>query len=478
VTRVLRWCVLLVVLALGVGGCKFDGAYDLPLPGSPVSADNSFEVTADFADILNVVPKSPVMVDDVTVGEVTDVERVGWHARLTLRVKDEVVLPDNAIADIRQVSLLGEKYVALEAPAGVPATGRLSDGDTISLADTGRNPEVEEVLGALSYLLSGGGVAQLGTITHELNQVMDGRTDRLRHLLGSLEDVVGTIDDQKEDILRAMESIAHLTATLNAEKKTITDALDATGPAIDVLAAQHDELIGMLRSLDKLGRVGTRVIGASKDDLLESLDHLQPILARLHQAGDSLAPGLNLLVSFPFPKEAGDIVKGDYANTSIRADINLENIIPTGSSGGGLPPILPDPATLLPQVEACLQSADLRSDACLKVLDSLRLFRNLKAECKKPAYRANPVCAVVNALPGAGDGVDLEGALQYLLGLIGAPGGGPGSGDPSVPSVPTLPPVPGLPLDGGLGGLIGGLIGGSTPRAAAPSPAALYGGAG
>src|SRR6201991_4688182 len=156
---------------------------------------------------------------------------------------------------------------------------------------------------------------------------MDGRTDRLRTLLVSLWDVVGTIDDQKADIIHAMESIDSLTATLNAEKKTITDALDVTGPAIEALAAQHDELIPMLSSLDKLGEVGTRVIGQSKDDILASLDHLQPVLQRLHEAGDDLAPGLTLLVSFPFPKEASEIVLGDYANTTIRADINLENLI-------------------------------------------------------------------------------------------------------------------------------------------------------
>jgi len=453
-TRVLRWCVLVVVLAVAASGCKFDGAYDLPLPGSPVSDDNSFQITADFRDILNVVPKSPVMVDDVTVGEVTEIERVGWHARLTMRVKDDVVLPDNAIADIRQVSLLGEKYVALEAPTQGKGTGRLSDGDEIGLADTGRNPEVEEVLGALSYLLSGGGVAQLGTITEELNAVMDGRTDRLRHLLGSLEDVVGTIDDQKGDIINAMESIAHLTATLNAEKKTITGALDVAGPAVQVLAEQHDELIAMLTSLDRLGEVGTRVIGASKDDLLASLDHLQPILQRLHEAGDALAPGLNLLVSFPFPKEAGDIVKGDYANTSIRADINLENILPNGEDGGGIPGV-PNPGKLLTAVEKCLQSGDLTSAACREVLDSVNLLKNLREDCKKPAYRNNPVCQLINVVP-SGDG-----------------------GTPTVPT-PTLPSIPGLPGLPGLGDLLGrrlpDALTSGTPTAT-PSSTALYGGA-
>ena len=432
--RALSAFALLTALAVTASGCRFDGAYDLPLPGGPVDEGNSFQVTAEFSDILNVVPKSPVMVDDVTVGEVTDVERVGWHAEVTLRVKNDVDLPDNAIAEIRQVSLLGEKYVALEPPPS-GATGRLSEGDEIPLADTGRNPEVEEVLGALSFLLSGGGVEQLGTITRELNAVMDGRTDRLRHLLGSLDDVVGTIDAQKDDIVDAMDAVDHLTATLNGEKRTITGALDVMGPAVEVLASQHDQLIAMLKSLDRLGAVGTRVIGRSKDDILASLDHLQPVLQRLYEAGDKLAPGLNLLVSFPFPKEASEIVKGDYANTSIRADINLENIIPTGEPGGGIPPVLPDPGQTVDAVTRCLQSLDLQSRSCQKVLASVDLVTKLKKECRRKKYDGNPVCTIVEALPGGGTG----------------------------------------PLDGLTGGLLGRALSDGDPSPD-PSPAALFGG--
>lgn len=460
-----------VVTAAGLlSACDFDGAYDLPLPGSPVDADSSFEITADFADILNVVPRSPVMVDDVTVGEVTDVERVGWHARVTMRVRDDVTLPDNAIADIRQVSLLGEKYVSLEAPTGTPATGRLEAGDSIELAATGRNPEVEEVLGALSFLLSGGGVAQLGTITAELNQVMGGRTDRLRSLLGNLEGVVGTLDAQKVDIVRALESINGLTSTLNAEKKTITGALDVAGPAVEVLAAQHDELIGMLGALDDLGEVGTRVITQSKDDLLDSLRHLQPVLARLHEAGDALAPGLNLLISFPFPKEASEIVKGDYANTSIRADISLENLLP---DGGLLPPIdVPDPGEVIDGVLKCIQSGSLTSAACAQVFDDLNLLGKLLADCRKPEYDDRPVCVIVNLLP---PNPDLEGVVQLLdniLELLGLPG---------LPGVDSdgidLPSIPGLPTISGIAQLRASLMTGEHAPKDEPSLAALVGGA-
>ena len=149
-SRLARSLVLMVTGVLLLTSCKFDGAYDLPLPGGPVDANNAITVTAEFEDILNIVPKSPVMVDDVTVGEVTDVERVGWHAKITMIVRKDVDLPDNAIAEIRQVSLLVERYVALGAARrGRRAGDRLGDGDNIPLDATGRNPEVEEVLGAL-----------------------------------------------------------------------------------------------------------------------------------------------------------------------------------------------------------------------------------------------------------------------------------------------------------------------------------------
>lgn len=433
------WPALALVVAVLASGCKFDGAYDLPLPGGPVDEGNSYEVTAEFSDILNIVPKSPVMVDDVTVGEVTDVERVGWHARITMRVRDDVKLPDNAVAEIRQASLLGEKYVALEPPPNEQPTGQLAEGDNIPLSDTGRNPEVEEVLGALSFLLSGGGVGQLGTITQELNKVMDGRTDRLRHLLGSLDDVVGTLDQQKADIIHAMESMNSLTATLNREKQTIGDALDVVGPAVSVLADQHDELMKMLVSLDRLGKVGTRVIGASKDNVIKTLAELKPVLTRISDAGDSLAPGLDMLISFPFPKQASEVVKGDYANAYIRAEINLDTFTQAGPDTGPVP--VPDPGQVADDVQKCLDSGDVTSKPCRKVLKDGNLYQQLVEACQKKKNKDNPVCQAIAPLPGGGGG-----------------GGG---------GLPGIPGLPGLGLDGALS---------SGVPSPAPSSAALYGG--
>ena len=243
------------------------------------------------------------MVDDVTVGEVTEVERVGWHAKVTMRVRKDVDLPDNAIAEIRQVSLLGEKYVALEPPSEGASDGRLGDGDNIPLSATGPQPggrggARSAVVPAQRRRRRPSSAPSPGSSTRRWT----GARTSLRHLLGSLTDVVGTLDDQKADIIRAMESVNNLTATLNREKQTVSGALDVAGPAVKVLADQHDELIAMLSALDRLGEVGTRVISASKDDLLKSLAHLEPVLSQLRAAGDKLAPGLNLIAQLPLPQ--------------------------------------------------------------------------------------------------------------------------------------------------------------------------------
>jgi phospholipid/cholesterol/gamma-HCH transport system substrate-binding protein len=197
----------------------------------------------------------------------------------------------------------------------------------------------------------------------------------------------------------------NLAATLNAEKDVIGDALDAIGPAVDVLADQHDELIGMLGALERLGRVGTRVINASKEDILKMLEHLYPVLTQLHGAGHELGPGINLMVSFPFPKAANDIVQGDYADTIARVDLDLSNLL----RNIGIPEInLPNPGEILDQVARCLRSGSLASSACAKVLSDLDLLKDLKRQCRDDALKDSPVCRVLNALPD----IDLGGLLN------------------------------------------------------------------
>ncbi len=271
--------------AVLLSGCEFNGWYDVPLPGGAAADGDAYHVTVEFRDVLDLVPQSAVKVNNVTVGTVEKVELVGWHARVRLRVADSVKLPGNATAGLRQTSMLGEKYVALSKPVGTAPVGRLADGDVIPLSRSGRNPEIEEVLSALSALLNGGGVAQLKTITVELNKALEGRENRVKSLLKELNVFLGGLDEQRQDIVRALKAVDRLAKRLGKEKETIADAVDTMPPALKVLADQRRDLTRMLTALSKLGTTGTKVVNASHDDTVANLKRLRPILQQLNKAG-------------------------------------------------------------------------------------------------------------------------------------------------------------------------------------------------
>ena len=138
------------------------------------------------------------------MGRVDAIGRDGWKARVTLRLRGDVALPADVHAKVAQTSLLGEKYVDLEVPPG-GGTGRLRDCDRIALADTSRGREVEEVLGALSLLLNGGGLAQLHTITTELDAALQD-TDANRTFLRELDTFVTTLDRNRSTIVSTRQS--------------------------------------------------------------------------------------------------------------------------------------------------------------------------------------------------------------------------------------------------------------------------------
>ena len=68
---------------------------------SPSAADGpAYRVTAEFSDVLDLVPQAAVKVDDVTVGSVEKISLSGWTARVRLRVGRNVDLPANATAAV------------------------------------------------------------------------------------------------------------------------------------------------------------------------------------------------------------------------------------------------------------------------------------------------------------------------------------------------------------------------------------------
>ena len=263
-----------------VTGCGFHGLYGMHLPGGADVGSHPLTLTIYFDNVLDLVPQSAVKLNDVPVGRVEDVTLSspndnsgdhatnGWTAKVTVSVNSDVKLPDNARAMIKQTSLLGEKYVDLEQPLGNPSAAALKSGDTIPITRTGSAPETEEVLGALSLLLNGGGLQQIKIITTELNKALDGNESAVRDLINQLNTFVGTLDQQKNQILDSLdEASTSWRSRSTTTRQTITDALDTFPQALAVLRQNRSKLTTMLVSLSNLGTVATHVINATQTQL-------------------------------------------------------------------------------------------------------------------------------------------------------------------------------------------------------------------
>lgn len=389
-TRFRRLATLSVISALALSGCGFT-PYKLPLPGGADLGGEPYTVKIKFRDVLDLVPQSAVRVNDIAVGKVTDIELEGWTALVTVKVNRDAKLPDNAVATIRQTSLLGEKFVSLAPPTN-GAIGALGNGDVIPLDRSGRNPEIEEVLGAASLLFNGGGLEKTNTIVRELNNALGGNEPQIKELLSTTTSFIGQLDQNKEALLTSLEKVNRLAIAANDQTSAITGALDDLPEALRVVNQQRDELVGLLESLDRLGDVATGVIRDSKADTVADLKALVPTLTNLAKAGDDLATGTKALLSFPFtdgfvgntiakasgkcqdsgPNGQKEIKEGacfgDFANLSISLNIGteqLENLLggfdlgglPGGTPAGSAAPAAAAPAAATPDPTAAI--ADL-----------------------------------------------------------------------------------------------------------------------
>jgi len=358
ISRLTAAAALLSTLALT--GCGFHGLYSAPLPGGADLGSHPYHVLIDFSDVLDLVPQSAVKVNDVTVGKVESVTLVGWVAEVQVAVNSDVQLPANAYARIRQTSLLGEKFVSLSYPpndevadatplATAPHAGYAYPH--IPIGRTGQTPEIEEVLGALSLLLNGGGLEQLKTITHELDQALSGHSGDVRNLLGQLTTFTSRLNAQKSEILTAIDSLDALVRTLNQQRRILAGALDTMPQALKILADQKDQFVTLLKSLDRLSGVAVQVVNASTDNFVSALRSLDPVMTEFTKAGDALPKSFELLATFPFPKTAVNGIRGDYTNLYVTADLNLSDLLdnllkptppglPAGTTGPGSVPDL------------------------------------------------------------------------------------------------------------------------------------------
>lgn len=335
-----------LAVALALTGCELQ-PNDNTLPGQVAVGDDGYTVKVHFDQIENLVPNSTVQKDNVVIGTVGKITTDGWEAVVTMHLLKDVELPADAVFSIGQKTLLGAQYVEVADPAAgtVGDNARtLADGAVIGVEQTGTYPATEQVLGAVALLLNNGGLAQISTITGELSTALRQRVPDTRSLIDRSNELLTVLDDNRGEIVAALESLDDLSAGLAEDKNKIASAIDRITPGLATLEKERVRLVDAITETAATGDTAVRVVEASETALLANLDSLVPILRNLGKASTSVPEALKIGLTIPFPAmTTQDALRGDYANLFATIDLRGTSLLDSWLGGNPIAQQAGDP---------------------------------------------------------------------------------------------------------------------------------------
>jgi len=336
-------CVMLTVT-----GCAFHGLNSLPLPGAVGRGPGAIIYHVEIPNVGTMESNSPVMINDVVVGSVGTMRVQGWHADVEISVKPDVVIPANVVASVGQTSLLGSMHLALNTPLGQPGSGRLQPGATIPLSRSSVYPSTEQTLSSLGAVVNGGGLGQIGEIIHNFSAALSGREGAVRDLITRLDTFVGTLDEQRDNIVDSIQALNRLAGTFADQRDVLTQALRKIPPALDVLIKERPRFTAALDKLRVFSNTATRLVNDSQADLVKNLKNLEPTVRALADVGPELGMAVAAATVFPFTQNFVDrAVRGDYFNLHVDLDLSIPRLkrgLMLGTHWGQLDePLVPAP---------------------------------------------------------------------------------------------------------------------------------------
>lgn len=356
--RIARSAAALMAVAVVLTSCGWRGIANVPLPGGPGTGSKKMTVYVQMPDTLALNVNSRVRVADVYVGRVRSIELKNWVATLTLDLQPDVKLPANSLAKVGQTSLLGSQHVQLDPPPD-PSPQLLKNGDMIPLKNSSSFPTTERVLASIATILRGGGIPNLEVIQTEINNLLTGRADQIREFLNRLDTFTDELNQQRNDITRAIDSTNRLLTIVADRNDTLDRVLTEFPPLIKHFADTRDLFADAVESLGRLSNAADAALGPTSDNLHTNLQNLQRPLKQMGKASPYLVEALKLLLTAPFSIEnVPKVVRGDYLNVSLNVDLTLsaiDNAILTGTGISGVLRALEqawgrDPATMIPDV--------------------------------------------------------------------------------------------------------------------------------
>jgi len=220
-----------------------------------------YTVTVEFTDASGVIKGSQVRLGGAVIGQVIRKPELGSNrkVKVEMAIRDDVLLPTNAVFQITSLSLLGDKAIVVSIPEE-PASENLADGAFLQ----GGGPSGLEAIQGDAEVIAADARAMMA----DLDEALDDVRDVAKRLVVTLDKVnQGVLSDEN------LNGFSEVVASIKASAGNIEEASRELKP----LMAETRQ------TMDKVAQVADEARGTfAKAN--SQIDHLEPALREVPQA--------------------------------------------------------------------------------------------------------------------------------------------------------------------------------------------------
>jgi phospholipid/cholesterol/gamma-HCH transport system substrate-binding protein len=234
----------------------------------------AYDIKAEFADAAGLSVENQVRVAGIRVGAVQDIKLAGDRVEVLMEIDNGIEIPKDAFAEIKLATLLGTKFVDIEAKGGGPF---MEEGDLIPMDRTATPYEIYQASNQGTNVLEDLDGPALNKMLVELTDLTRVVKEEVGTALSGLNELGAGLNEKDEELRSLLEGADELTGTLSDEGDNIVRLIDASNDVLGSVASKREQVQSLLELTKQMARNLT-------DLVRDNRGRLDAILLDLHKA--------------------------------------------------------------------------------------------------------------------------------------------------------------------------------------------------
>src|ERR1700734_1932913 len=231
-------------------------------------------LTSDRAGLV-LETNAKVMLRGVQVGRVSQIGSGRDEASLRLEIDPDQIryIPANVQAQISATTAFGAKFVELEYPPN-PSPARLAAGAVLHSENV--STEVNTVFENVVDLLNMVDPLKLNAVLSAVADGVRGQGERMGEATTDLNQVLLALNARSDTIRADWRKLGDLSNTYDAAAQNILTILNAASTTSSTIVNHSSAMDALLLNVVGFAKAGTTLLGTSKDNLVRSVNTLEP----------------------------------------------------------------------------------------------------------------------------------------------------------------------------------------------------------